>query len=410
MNVNPQESQPNEENGTDSSNVSLHRYNFIHYLDTEINNIRNEIIRPGWTTHTILVSVAALTMTLLFCWEQGQYSLKYIAFLALGFSLLRDLLNNLIYPKRPLKLNIKIKRRFMNRNMLISNRLALILITIQYSFFLFIALTQSQELGTATTVFTSLFFSVLLLALLTTFLLFSFKFPLPMTPPRKKINLIFNIIILLSFFVIIFRYIGYPFTSSNPTIINDVRIALIIVALFFLLITLSRVPNGKLTLESLIITRRELAFHEIDLDTARIHTDIALTGLKTSDVLEEYLTALLSLYRDATIKIKEASRYLGDVEILYGKEQNKSAEQTTLTRPLLENVSKLTKESRDIIRVSIPKAWNRLNKRVIWISTQIEATDTLGEIDMKLEDAKKDLEKHSDTLADKLKTLMDLSS
>ena len=409
MSDNLQEDLVNGKDRQGSYDISLRRHQFIEYLDKEIDNLRNEIQRPGWTSYAILGGIAALVWTLIYCFDAGGYSLRNVAFLILGFSLLRDLLIMLFPSAKPPRLDLKLKRRFINRNFLSSNRGALFLIGGQYGFFLFVSLKLSQDLGTFTTIFTSAFLSLLLLAILSGALLFFLKFPIPMSPPRKRLNIAINTIIILSFLVIISRYLGFFLVSPSITLIADIRVALLIVAIFYLLLIKIRVPKGNLILDSLVMTRRELALDEIDLDTARIHTDIALTGLRTSDVLEEYLTTLLSLYREAATDLKEASRYLKDVEILDSEKQDDQAKQATFAHPLLETVDKLITKARDIINTRIPKASNRLLMRVFWISTQVEISDTIDELGRKLGDARKDLEEQTNSVRERLKTLMDVA-
>ena len=405
MSDNLQEDLPNGENHQDPYGAILQGRQFIEHLDKEIHNLRDEIQRPGWTNYAILGSIAALAWILINCFETGGYSLRNVAFLILGFSLLWDLLTMLIPATKLPRLDLKLKRRFININFLSSNRLSLFLIFCQYCFFLFVSLKLSQDLGTFTTIFTSVFLSIILLFILLMALFIFLKFPIPMSPSKKKLNIVLNTIIILSFLVIIFRYLGFSLMSPSTTVITDIRLALPIVAIFYLLIILIRIPKGKLILDSLVMIRRELALGEINLDTARIHADVALTGLRTSDILEEYLTTLLSLYREVTTDLKEASRYLEDIEILYSEKQDGQVEQATLVHPLLETVGKLTHKARNIISTSIPKALNRLQLRVTWISTQVEIPDTIEELNRKLTDARKDLAMQVNTLEERLKTL-----
>lgn len=403
-----QEYHPNGEDRQDSYGSILQRYQFIEYLNKEIDNLQDEIKRPGWTNYAIIISIAALAWTLIYCFETGGYSLRNIAFLILGFSLFWDLIKFLvIIPKSP-RLELKLKRRFINSNFLSSNRLPLLLSFCQYGFFLFVSLKLSRDLGTFTMIFTSVFISLFLFALLLGIFLVFFKFPMPMSPPRKKLNLAINVIIILAFLVIAFLYLGFSLTSPSTSVITDIRLALPIVAIFYLLVTLIRVPKGKLILDSLVMTRRELAVDDIHLDTAKVYTDVALTGLRTSDVLEEYLADVLSLYHEATTGLSEVSSYLKDVEILHTEKQDEQVEQATLVRPLIETTLKLVTKAMYIINTSIPKALKRLNYRVIWVSAQGGEPGTIDEIDRKLGNTQKDLTKQINTVANRLKALMEL--
>lgn len=404
-----QEYPSNGENHQDSRNAILQQYQFAEYLNKEIDNLREEIKRPGWTNYAILISIATLVWTLLYCFETGGYSIRNVAFLILGFSLSWELITALILPKKPPRLDFKLKRRFVNRNILSSNKLPFFLFICRLGFFLFVSLALSRDLGIFTMIFTSVFLSIFIFCLLLAVVVVNyFKFPIPMSPPRKKLNMVINTIIILSFLVIIFRYLSFSLTSPSTSVLTDIRLALLIVAIFHLFIILIRVPQGKLMFDSLVMTRRELALSEISLDTARIYTDVALTGFRTSDVLEEYLAALLSLYRESIIDLKEISRHLKDIEILYSAKQAVQEEQSTLVHPLLENVAKKITEARYTIKTRIPKASNRLRIRVFWISSQVDISGTIDEIDRKLGDVRKGLDEQIDTITKRLEALKKL--
>ncbi len=394
--------------GEDSHGPVLERYQFNEYLNKEITDLQDAIKRPGWTNYAIIISIAGLAWTLINCFEAGGYSLRNIVFLILGFSLLWDIVRYLVITPKSPRLKSKLKRRFINSNLISSNRIPFLLGFGQYSFFLFVSLKLSQDLGTFTMIFSSVFIALLLVTFLIGVVLALFKLPIPMSPPRKKLNLAVNTTIILVSLVIAFRYLGFSLTSPNTSVITDIRLALPIVAIFYLLLTLIRVPKGQLTLDSLIMTRRELAMGDIHLDTAKIYTDVALTGLRTSDILEEYLTAVLSLYHEATASLREVSSYLKDIEILRNEKQDEQVEQATLVRPLVEITLKLVTKTRYIISTSIPKASKRLNYRVIWVSAQGGEPGTIDEIERKLGNTQKDLMKQVNTVGNRLKALMEL--
>ncbi len=57
----------------------MNREEFNFLLNSETDNLRNEIQRPGWTTWALTGAVATLIWILIALVEEGDYSLKAVA-------------------------------------------------------------------------------------------------------------------------------------------------------------------------------------------------------------------------------------------------------------------------------------------------------------------------------------------
>ena len=299
------------------------------------------------------------------------------------------------------------KVRFSNMNSLRRNWGAIILLVGQHSFLLYTSLIFYKDVGALTTTTTCIFVSLFLLLLLLVCILGFLRFPIPIPPQRRIRDIVSNAIFFFLLLFVIWRYVEFFLISPVIVHLADIRLALLIAAIFYLILMLARVPRGNLILDSLIMTRRQLSLGEINLDTARVEADIALTGLRAQDVVEEYVSKLVSLYREASMELKKASYYLDDVAMLYHENQNHIKEQSSLARPLLESLDNSITKADEIVNESIPKTLQPLQTRVFWISSQVEISDTVDDLNHKLGSAREDLLRQLGEVKKKLKTFMD---
>jgi hypothetical protein len=136
------------------------------------------------------------------------------------------------------------------------------------------------------------------------------------------------------------------------------------------------------------------------------YTDIALTGLRASDVLEEHVNKLLSLYREASVKFNDFSSYMDELETISREDEGSlSDEQKTRRHSLIEALARTINEADEIISNRITKAWIPLKIRITVVLKYAAGDDTLDNLLTKVEDTHENLANQSKDVSKKFKTL-----
>lgn len=390
-----------------TEDISTQRREFFSYLDAEINNLRSDIQRPGWTKWAILGSVATLTWLLLSQIELGTYSLRNVISLLLVFSLVgwfsAIASSTLDVPGSKYDL----KSRFLHMDSLAKNRLVFVLFVGQLTFLIFVVTRFYQDVGALTTAIALSLLLFLLLVIILPFVMVHIKYPLPINRNNTRRDNASLVTLLALSAIVAWRYIDFLRIQPSAVTVADVRLALLIAGIFGLIYMLANVPRGNLMLDSLIMTRRQFALDKINLDMAIVQTDIALFGLRAYDVLEEYVGDLLSLYREASKELQKSLRYLDDIEILYSENRSQQEDQSSLARPMLLSILSSQEIVEEILSNSIPKALQPLKRRISWMSTQVEMSDAVDELVRKLNDATDGLQRYASDMRKRIKLIVD---
>lgn len=363
------------------------------FLNSEIESLRSEIQRPGWTNWALTGALAALVWILISLIEQGNYNLREIGslLLVISFSIyVYALIHGLIRPNLPSQQH---RGRLMHTDLTGSNITFIILIIAQLVFLIIVILQLSTELGSVATSISLAAVSIPLFSAVMSIIFIATRFPVLYNPSHrytKVVSVVCSVLMLLS----VWYQIRLLWISPGGATIYDVRLALVIAAIFYLSCKLVFIPRGNLTLDLLTTIRRELLFGRIELEPAIQQVDIALAGLRASDLLESYVTKLLSLYRDAKSVFSKSVSFVDQLEEWQsGTVEKMSPEQLTFRRELTKALDSSIDEAYDIVVVAIPRAYKPIEQRIMLLKSMrlLEGSADLKELEQKLEDAHADL-------------------
>lgn len=367
---------------------------FSIFLNSEIENLSNEIQRPGWTTWALTGALAALVWILISLVEQGNYSLRAVASLLLVISFLDysyTLIKVRISPSLALQ---QLVGRVVPMRLISANIPGIGLLIAQLVFLTIVISRFLTELGSVATSISLAAVSFLLLSTLIAIVLIIARFPIPFSPRNRRVTVltvVWSGLMLLS----VWYHIRFLWISPGGAAVYDVRLALVIAAIFFLSLKLISVPRGALTLDVLTAIRRELLLGRIELGTAIQQADIALAGMRASDLLESYIANLLSLYRDASAELSKSMSCLDQLEeSLAETEEKLSPEQLPLKRRDMNILTSSIHKAHDIITKGIPHAYRPIGRRVMLLDSMgfLKNSDDLKDLDQKLKTVQADLE------------------
>jgi hypothetical protein len=152
---------------------------FNTFLDSEIENLRSEVERPGWTSWALTGALAALVWILISLVEQGNHSLKAVASLLLVISLVTycyALVKGHVSPGLPSE---RPKGRLMPMHLINANMPVIILLFAQLAFLTVVIPRLSTELGSVATSISLGAISLLWLSLVAAIAVVAMRIPVP---------------------------------------------------------------------------------------------------------------------------------------------------------------------------------------------------------------------------------------
>jgi hypothetical protein len=376
------------------SRYKMKNKEFDSFLDSEIENLRSEIQRPGWTSWALTAALAGLVWILISLVEQGNYSLKAVAslllvvsFLTYSYALVKDRVSPSLPSERP-------KGRLMPTNLVNANMPVIILIVAQLAFFTIVIPRFSTELGSVATSISLAAISLLWLTVVAGIFIVAMRIPVPFNS-RHRLLPIVSVIYLVVMLLSIWYQIRFLWISAGVASVYDVRFALVVAAIFYLSCRLVSVPRGALTLNVLRTIRRELVLGRIELGPAKEQVDIALTGMRASDLLEGYVSKLLSLYRDASAELSKAVSCIDQMDKSVSETAEKlPRELVPLKRQDMEMLTSSMEKARTIIVTDIPHAYRPLGRRMGVLRSMgfVKECDDLQDLDEKLKAVEAELD------------------
>lgn len=363
------------------------------FLNSEIENLRNEIQRPGWTTWALTGALAALVWILISLVEQGHYSLRAVASILLVISFLD-------YSYTPIRVLVspsltvqQLRGRIIPTRLFSANIPSFILMVAQLVFLTIVISRFSPELGSVATSISLAAVSFLLFSTMIAAIVIIARFPIVFNPGNRVASALLVVcsgLLLLS----AWYHIRFLWISPGGATVYDVRFAIVIAAIFFLSLKLISVPRGALTLDVLTNIRRELMLERLELETAIEQADIALTGDRASKLLESYIAKLLSLYRDAKAEFSRSVSLLDQLEEWQsGTVEKMSPEQLTFRRELIKALDSSIDKAYDIVIVDISRAYKPIEQRIMMLQPFgfLEGSDDLKDLEKKLQAVHADL-------------------
>ena len=144
---------------------------------------------------------------------------------------------------------------------------------------------------------------------------------------------------------------------------------------------------------------------EISIESARVQTDIALTGLRANDFLEKDLVNILSNYNDASLELEKALNNIDKLDSLYEKSKNKEEDISSQTLPLIDSVSQSVNRARELLQIS-KKILRPFRTRIFLMTSQVKISDSFDDIQRKLDKATEDVSTSLTSLHDRLTAIL----
>lgn len=346
----------------------------LHVLDKEIDGILYSQKRQGWTTWAILGSIAATIWLLLDVLEKkylsgGEIDIKAVFILFLVFSVTIHWLELFVYTISPPQINSKnMPHRFLITNISIGASRVQLLVMIANHIGLILIAIYFPISGWWPKIILLSYYGIFAFIMTLLFLMSFFKLPLLFPTSRPSGFAILPHIFLLS--LLFWSAISYylAIISSKSISMFEYRTSILLVVISYLVALLSHGIRKTPILDSLIDIRRDLAFNRIDIDTAIQQSDIAVSGMQVSDVLQEEVRDLLQLIDKINIELAESLKRSKSIESILLKDSNTELleDQKTILKTMdlaelqhSENIKKLVAEFKLHIR--------RLKKRFKWI-------------------------------------------
>ncbi len=281
--------------------------NVLHLLDAEIKHVISSEKDSGVTVWALTVALASILWVILDQIEALQVELSNILLLFLLYSLITDFIY--IFSRGIASTStFQGERRFrFSQQDLSSSRSAALLLFIR-ALVLVLLISQYGDYLFSITKYTTYIFYFFLLFLILVGLILSFiNLPLPITREQsfKKtaVLLVISLIPLMCAIDILYPWDNNHILSFS---ISDYKLSSLILAFSILLIILVRSRIRTPLLDSLIRLRRDIALSKLDIDDAVKQVDIALIGLRVTDVFQKELKLFLDLTEKISFELDVA--------------------------------------------------------------------------------------------------------
>lgn len=364
---------PDHNNQVSQTHADLapERREFLDFLDSEINNLQAEVQRPGWTIWAILGSTATLVWLLLSQLESHEYSSVKVIGILIVSCLLFDFasfIKNILTPSKP---SYRREIMFISHHRARHNSISWIMACFKYITLLIFVIILSNTFSRVTTVGSMMILSLFLLSYILAITFVLLKFPIVVDIGSSEIGQIsigFLVIAYLTTIISIATvYLDFLFISPGGATFSDVKLALLLASTYYLLFLLFYTPPGNLMLDSLIMIRRELCLGKTDLAFSIRQADMTLLGYRISDVLEEYISKILSLYRDANTELENCSKHLELVKsIVFGSNSPLTLEKKEQFTKSAKSITKSLDTYKHILTTLIPKAFVPIRRRIFF--------------------------------------------
>jgi len=388
---------------------SIQKDELIRFLDSEITHLRGEINRSGWTIWATWGAIAALAWLFLSEIQLNKYSLQsvsailFVIWLLFVFLVLSsDLIN--LHP-----LSNELSSRFRPGYHLSRNRAGLILYLVLQIYFIFVITALAPVIGIWGSILAYIFISYMLFVILAVLIMNIADLPLPAVAFTRTADKIGAVVVIVILAILLWSYSNYLFGSPFVTDVYDVRLALLIAALLYLIISLVTKSHGSITLDILMSIKRECIFSRIDVDQAMRQADIALSGLSAADYLEKYVSKLLQLVRDQIMEIKTCVANLEIIEKLYvGKQAASNDENKSQVISLIESLFQ-SGEKIKVLNDRYTVAFRSFETRVLFVRKLTKRSEDLDVLLSKLRDEQNDLQQQTKLYQNRLGAVRELA-
>lgn len=300
---------------------------FIEYLNTEIEQLREDLKTPGWTLWAIFAALASIGWLLILELEKKTSDLDQILllFLLLGFiSAIIRIIYRLVKPKQTRKkiqyatFEDAIKGDGLQLLYTVVSSIILILIVIQFSASVS-KFTYYSVLTCSTALIIFPYLSLGLASMMKRFSGIHTQFYVP--DPKKDLvsssplTLVVNIVwlFIIGLYVYWFLAFGSYYVQTygielTVKTISSFKIAILIASVFWLISLVVRRDVSSTAVNSLIAIRRDLIFDNISLDIARNLSEIALFGVDKASIIQVEVAGCIATLQQIDVELNNANK------------------------------------------------------------------------------------------------------
>jgi len=363
---------------------------FYNFLSSEIDHLKNEIKKPGWTNWAIIGGLATLVWLTFNEFDNNALRIHNISFIIITSVFIHRLLSivQLSLADYPTS---KSETKYLPSNEVLSqSRVFLILQVLKYAFLIY--LISILPLGIEKLIITLLYITTSVYAFVFACgLIFSYlHIPFGLNTRRNwKINIPYYLLGILVFYIA-YKLVHFYVNHSIDFNIADFRFSALFVGGFYLVVLLCWIPQDSRILSSLIEIRRKLVFHNLNITEAVRQTEIALTGLKVSNLLQNYIVNYLKLCDEFNSKNDLILKKLEIIDVIANKKGRSeiSAADIEISQSVMDSIQKITGEIEYLIKEDIPRALRPIQIRAVMISRiSKQADDEIINLLKQLEDA-----------------------
>lgn len=369
-------------------------------LDAEIEDVRSEYERPGWTKWALLGAIGSALWLIAEIVEQGGFQATNVAILFLVFSLLSDALLFLLGLLEPSQARSTGEGRFRLANRWLGMNRAALLLALGHVIAVIVIAYSSRAYFfrplAATVHVVYVVYGVSALGLVVLLAVSWFPYPIPRASVKTPLSAIYPLAMVLGSLMAA-AACGYRVFTETPTkeLVKDSRIAALLLVLYYLLHTLAKLRRPTAILDSLITTRRDVVLERIEIDTAIHQIDIALAGLQVSDVLHEDIRGLLEVDRALGAEMEEAGKKLGAIRATVERvkaEEEADEHSASILNSLFESMASHVEKGSEIISDALRRR-QRFSRRVRFLASSSKEArpaivQVLDEVDAAFDEAR----------------------
>lgn len=363
----------------------------IEFINHEMDQFDVEQKRHGWTTRALVVTLATLVWLLVSQMPLKSVNWQSVGLLFFTLVLTIDFIDSFSSTLSTQFGKVSEEPRFFLTSLFGIARIHILTRFVLYLILFFVAIQlRVHILGISKiSILFLLGFDAVgsLIGLIISFrdILFSKFQTRRAAPPYSFLSTTLMIIALAGYYVALAKNIG----SFGP---SDIKVALLLTFIAATFELMGRLPTISPILPSLISIRRDLALDKIDVDQATGQIDIALSGMKVGDLLQENVKEILDQYDAINNILKQMTEGSKAIESLLPLVTSK-------TSPVdLESISKAVealfeKKDKQINDLEVvQKKLSESTKRYMAKARQITAYDKraskpIDEVTIKIEKA-----------------------
>lgn len=264
------------------------------YLNDEINSIKSDYQRSGWTKWALLAAFATMFWMFLSVVETDQldfnkvcYFLLLIIFFVDSSKLFVEIINGNDKGKN-------INRFFLTKDSLGDSRVTLLLSFIKYIFIIIILSNLKGDLSKVTSFSMSFIVYFFIVVLLLSFILSFTKLPLKVQLNYDKKKLVFYTLLIILYIISLIGLIRLWMFNLEWKSMDNFKVAILIFGMFYMLEILSKQERLPSTINSLYEIRRKIIFGAASYDIIKGQIEVTLLGHNVSTFFAPYIERYIS--------------------------------------------------------------------------------------------------------------------